>query len=134
MKLDAIKDYFDKTNEEEDNDPGVAPLEGFPPSHRKIATSSSSFIFYNRSMDGPGVETFRPLASQMLFIWQTYVENVDPFFKIVHVPTVSKMVQDSGGNFDLLPSFMEPLMFSIAFAAIVSLIGEEVNAEPTMVL
>ncbi|EXK75975.1 hypothetical protein FOQG_19263 [Fusarium oxysporum f. sp. raphani 54005] len=73
------------------------------------------------------LKNLRPLPSQMLFIWQTYVENVDSFIKVLHVPTVSKLVHECHGNVDLLPSFMDPLMFSISFAAIKSLTSEEVQ-------
>ncbi|KAH7112965.1 hypothetical protein B0J13DRAFT_657430 [Dactylonectria estremocensis] len=99
----------------------------FQSSHRSITSSGSSFIFSNRSLSAASPEYLRPLPSQMLFIWQTYVENVDPSIKVLHVPTVSKMIYDSRGDFSLLPPFMEPLMFSIAFAAVKSLTSEEVQ-------
>ncbi|KAH6971977.1 hypothetical protein EDB80DRAFT_517377, partial [Ilyonectria destructans] len=96
--------------------------------NRPIITSSgSSFIFSNRSLSAASPEYLRPLPSQMLFIWQTYVENVDASIKVLHVPTVSKMIYGSRGDFSLLPPFMEPLMFSIAFAAVKSLTSEEVQ-------
>ncbi|PKX93523.1 Zn(II)2Cys6 transcription factor [Aspergillus novofumigatus IBT 16806] len=96
-------------------------------SHRTISASATSFLFSSRSMSTASTEDLRPLPSQTLFTWQTFVENVDPFIRVLHVPTICKMIPDSRGNFDVLPSSMEPLMFSIAFAAVKSLSSEEVQ-------
>ncbi|KAH7237963.1 hypothetical protein B0J15DRAFT_453431 [Fusarium solani] len=130
QELDVIRDSLNGFNGEEEEGPDDVDSDyatSFQSSYRSTASSSSSFIFSNRSLSVVTPERLRPLPSQMLFIWQTYVENVDPFIKVLHVPTVSKMIYGSRGNFDLLPPFMEPLMFSIAFAAIKSLTTEEVQ-------
>jgi hypothetical protein len=62
----------------------------------------------------------------MLFIWQTFVHNVDPFAKVLHTPTVAKLIQESGGDFGNCPDSMEPLLFSIALGAVISLPPDEV--------
>ncbi|KAK7423570.1 hypothetical protein QQX98_001028 [Neonectria punicea] len=71
---------------------------------------------------GPGsLDALNPLPSQMLFIWQTFVESVDPFIKVLHVPTMDKVVRGLRGNFSTLGPNMEPLLFAISFAAIASM-------------
>ncbi|KAH6955629.1 hypothetical protein BKA56DRAFT_603369 [Ilyonectria sp. MPI-CAGE-AT-0026] len=131
QELDAIRDGFNgfdgEEEEEPDDDADSVYATSFQSSHRSITSSGSSFIFSNRSLSAASPEYLRPLPSQMLFIWQTYVENVDASIKVLHVPTVSKMIYGSRGDFSLLPPFMEPLMFSIAFAAVKSLTSEEVQ-------
>ncbi|KAH7238007.1 hypothetical protein B0J15DRAFT_376741, partial [Fusarium solani] len=126
QELDAIKQNINAASHEDDDADSIY-TPSLQSSHRTISTSTSSFIFSNRSRSTRDTEDLRPLPSQMLFIWQTFIENVDPFIKVLHVPTVSKMIHDSRGNFDLLPPSMEPLMSSIAFASVKSLTSEEVQ-------
>lgn len=57
----------------------------------------------------------------MLFIWRTYVENVDPFVKVLHVPTTDIEVRAIRGNLSTLESDTEALMFAITLAAIASM-------------
>ena len=72
-------------------------------------------------------ENLRPLPSQTQFIWQIYVDNVDPFVKVLHVPTMTKAVQEAMGNFANMDLHMEVLMFSISLAAIRSLSDDDVG-------
>lgn len=73
-------------------------------------------------------ESLYPLPSQMLFLWQTYVHNVDPFMKILHVPSVTKVIRELRGSYDCLDLSMRALMLAIALAAIMSLEDAEVGS------
>ncbi|KAH7142309.1 hypothetical protein DER46DRAFT_619286 [Fusarium sp. MPI-SDFR-AT-0072] len=125
-ELDTIKHHIN-VPDSEDDDVNSIYTPNLQSNHRTLSNSAGSFIFSNRSMNPVRTEDLRPLPSQMLFIWQTFVDNVDSSIKVLHVPTVSRMIYDSRGNSSLLPSFMEPLMFSIAFAAVTSLTRDEVQ-------
>ncbi|KAI1172574.1 hypothetical protein F4777DRAFT_508046 [Nemania sp. FL0916] len=72
-------------------------------------------------------ESLRPLPSQVLYIWEIFVENVDPFIKILHVPTVGKIIKEAKGKFNLMTRGMEALMFAICLAAVNSLHQDEVE-------
>ena len=67
-----------------------------------------------------------PLPSQMLFLWQVYMENVDPFIKVLHVPTMTKVIREMKGHYNSLGSSMQALVLAISLAAIMSLDEEEV--------
>ncbi len=69
----------------------------------------------------------RPLPSQMLFIWQVFVENVGPFVQILHSPTMRKVMEEGWGRTGALDPSMEPLMFAISMAALNPLTEEEVQ-------
>ncbi len=43
-------------------------------------------------------ENLRPLPSQVFYIWEIFVENVDPFIKVLHVPTIGKTIKDAKGE------------------------------------
>ncbi|KAI1304394.1 hypothetical protein F5Y03DRAFT_178425 [Xylaria venustula] len=72
-------------------------------------------------------ENLRPLPSQVLYIWEIFVENVDPFIKILHVPTIGKIIKEAKGKFNLMARGMEALMFAISLAAVTSLHENEVE-------
>ncbi|KAF5676804.1 hypothetical protein FHETE_1997 [Fusarium heterosporum] len=90
------------------------------------ALSHLGFVFgsaeFAKALDG-----LNPMPSQMLFIWQAYVENVDPFIKVLHVPTVEKIVRELKGNFSSCGTNVEPLLFAISLAAITSMDEETVS-------
>ncbi|KAI3336881.1 hypothetical protein HD806DRAFT_517885 [Xylariaceae sp. AK1471] len=72
-------------------------------------------------------ESLQPLPSQVSYIWQIFVENVDPFIKVLHVPTVTKAIRESKGKFNSMSRGMEALMFAISLAAVTSLRENEVE-------
>ena len=63
-------------------------------------------------------------------MWQVYTENVDPVFKILHVPTMNVLVRKLRTNMDILTPGLEALIFSIYFAAITSMEEDEVSRVP----
>lgn len=85
-----------------------------------------AFIFGYRSAD-VDLRPLHPLPSQMPFIWQVYVENVDPLVKILHKPTMEKLIRDMRVSLDVLTPGTEALMFSIYYAAITSMEADEVG-------
>lgn len=61
-------------------------------------------------------------------MWQVYKENVDPIVKVVHVPTVEKLVNQTRKDLDNLTPANEALMFAIYFAAITSMDENDVRS------
>jgi hypothetical protein len=85
------------------------------------------FPFAGDARFGEALAQLRPLPSQMLFIWQIYVENVDPVLKILHVPSIARQIQESRGQLFCLSPAMEALVFAISLVAVGSLPEEEVR-------
>lgn len=63
----------------------------------------------------------------MLFLWQIYMNKVDPFMKILHVPTMTKVIRKLRGSYESLDSSMHALVLAISFAAVMSLESEGVR-------
>ncbi|KAF7547338.1 hypothetical protein G7Z17_g7799 [Cylindrodendrum hubeiense] len=112
----AVNDVADYNEPNDSNTPSVGPVGA--PGHQ-------GFVFGNSGNSG-NLEALNPLPSQMLFIWQTFVENVDPFIKVLHIPSIDKIIRDLRGNFSSLGPNMEPLLFAISLAAIASMDDEAV--------
>ena len=113
----------EEDTEAEDSPPTAerfeARIDNGPPDHH-------AFIFGYRSAD-VDLRPLHPLPSQMPFIWQVYVENVDPLVKILHKPTMERLIRDMRVSLDVLTPGTEALMFSIYYAAITSMEVDEVG-------
>ena len=97
-----------------------------PTSDNRRHSGFYNFLLKNTSATQPH-EAPHPLPSQMLFLWQIYMDNIDPFMKILHVPTITKVIRDIRGSYQSLDPSMQALVLAIAFAAIMSLESEEVG-------
>lgn len=74
------------------------------------------------------LKPLHPLPSQIPFYWQTFVENVDPLVKIMHIPTMSKTIKEVQESTGTLSKSTEALMFSIYLGAVISMTAEEVKS------
>ncbi|KAJ4260475.1 hypothetical protein NW762_007216 [Fusarium torreyae] len=119
--LQAVHDVADYSDSSNNSIMGEPIIDGSPSpfSHLGFVFGSAEFA---KALDG-----LNPMPSQMLFIWQTYVENVDPFIKVLHVPTVEKIIKELKGNFSSCENNVEALLFAISLAAIASLDEETVS-------
>ncbi|KAH8596754.1 fungal-specific transcription factor domain-containing protein [Bisporella sp. PMI_857] len=85
-----------------------------------------NFIMGYSSSD-VNLHDLHPLPSQIPFYWQTFLENVNPLTKIVHRPTMEKVIKEVQHNLDSLSPSTEALMFAIYFSTITSLNADEVR-------
>jgi hypothetical protein len=83
---------------------------------------------HNLSPSAPDLREFHPLPSQIPFLLDIFAENVNAVSRIVHVPTIAKMVRDfRGREMSNLTPANEALMFSIYYAAITSMDEDDVS-------
>jgi hypothetical protein len=124
-----VREIFDELeNNEADIDRSCTP--SLLPSGRSASSNGSAFVFSN-NWDKRGVtdrlEDLRPPASQILLMWRTFVDDAGPFLQVLHVPTVTKVMQKCEGRIEAMESSMEPLVFAISMAAVYPLTREEVR-------
>src|SRR5271154_6076441 len=74
-----------------------------------------AFLFrHNLNPSAPDLRELHPLPSQIPFLLDVFSENVNSIARIVHVPTVAKMVRDlRGSDMTSLTPSNEAVMFSI---------------------
>ena len=76
----------------------------------------------------PDLREFHPLPSQIPFLLDVFSENVNSMIRIIHIPTVTKMVRDlRGSDMTRLTPANEALMFSIYYATITSMEEDDVS-------
>ena len=65
---------------------------------------------------------------QLAFLWQSFVTNVDPFIKVLHIPSVNRMVQTSINLSSMMAEEDQALLLAVSLAAIVSLDDDAVGS------
>ncbi|KAI1433855.1 fungal-specific transcription factor domain-containing protein [Xylaria sp. CBS 124048] len=137
---DEIEALRSETEQLEDDSSDSSDDENSPVTadqHADDHTDHHGFIF-GYSSSNVDLRRLHPLPSQMLFYWQVYMENVDPIVKLLHVPTMTKIIKDLRSDMSTITPGVEALMFAIYLAAIISLEAEEVmtnfGAEKTQLI
>ncbi|KAL7942879.1 mitogen-activated protein kinase [Trichoderma barbatum] len=75
-------------------------------------------------LSGPPIsrtKLLHPPPQQIHELWRTFVENVDPLSKVVHIPTLEKAFHEAANELDTVSRSFEALMFAIYSAAVMSL-------------
>lgn len=86
------------------------------------------FPFYSDPAPSP-VEPLHPPSAVISFIWQTYLDVVDPVLKIFHAPTVQRVVVGVIRGRLKPDSCTECLMFAVYYATVVTMSAAECHRE-----
>ena len=110
----------DDSEEEEDSQ-----LSGQSPAD--TSTSQSSVLFGSSPLRQRELRLLHPPPTQLPALFYYYQHNVDPMVKILHIPSLRKLVMTAATNVDAIPSgnYVEPLLFAMYYSAITSLTEEE---------
>lgn len=73
------------------------------------------------------LRSLHPSQSQILMLCTFFVDNVDPIFKVMHVPTLKRSILDASSSLDNIigGKSMEALLFAMYYAAVTSLTSED---------
>ena len=66
--------------------------------HRSVADCNAFFFGHNLQPPLGNAADYRPLPSQIPFLFQVYVVNVNMLSQIVHVPTINKIIEGLVGG------------------------------------
>ncbi|KAK6448822.1 hypothetical protein FP744_10005072 [Trichoderma asperellum] len=67
------------------------------------------------------LEALHPPPSSISFIWQTYLDVVDPLLKIFHVPSIQRHVMSISQGREIPDAATECLMFAIYYSTVISI-------------
>jgi Fungal Zn(2)-Cys(6) binuclear cluster domain len=81
-----------------------------------------------RGTDKDPIEAF-PRPDHVWILWREFLRNVDPIVKMIHAPTIEKMMQLSCQNVHSLPRNKLTLLFSIFLCAVASMTDEDVRSK-----
>ena len=110
----------DDSDEEDDSQlSGQSPLE--------TNISQSTVLFGSAPFHRKELRLLHPPPTQLNVLFHQYHRNVDPMIKILHIPSLRKLVMSASANIDAVPSgnYVEALLFAMYYAAVTSLTQEE---------
>jgi hypothetical protein len=103
----VFEDYKD------DDDESSPDTQEYPPAEN----DHQSFVLgYNSST--VDLRPLHPLPSQLPFYFQVYVEKVDPLIKMLHKPSLERMMKEAADDLASVSRSQEALLFGIYFAVI----------------
>ncbi|KAK9352189.1 fungal-specific transcription factor domain-containing protein [Lipomyces doorenjongii] len=82
-------------------------------------------LLFGRLMVNNAISSCHPQPVQILRMWQTFIDNVNPLVKLLHAPTVQQLIVEASGRLDKLSRSTEALMFAIYHSSVVSLRNED---------
>ncbi|RVD84630.1 uncharacterized protein DFL_006369 [Arthrobotrys flagrans] len=86
-------------------------------SHSRSHINYYSFLL--RQADAAAkYDLIHPHPSQLLLLWQAYVDDIDPFIKVLHVPSMTRLIRGLRGQYHSLKPTTEALIFAICLAAV----------------
>lgn len=121
FQLDDVRSGVNRLSDEAD----YSSSEADEPSKPDEEPSHEGFIFGYRS-ESLDLSSFHPSPAHILRLWHIYQVNVEPVLKILHVPTIDKLFRDLSSGSPVSRK-EEPLVFTIYYAAVVSLEEDEVG-------
>ncbi|KAF4342473.1 transcription factor [Fusarium beomiforme] len=71
------------------------------------------------------VYEIHPEPKQIFLLWQTFVECVNPFIKIIHVPSLQKRILDASWDPANIPKPLSAIMFAIYLLSVTSMSAED---------
>ncbi|UNI24667.1 hypothetical protein JDV02_010398 [Purpureocillium takamizusanense] len=82
-------------------------------------------LFGNQHQTLIDLSTLHPDAVDIFRLWQVYLENADPLFKVTHNPSLQRRIIAAAKNLASIERSLEALMFSIYSLATFSLTEED---------
>ena len=113
-----LRDILDDPTDDEEDYPS-------PGASSSSASTNNHGYLFGFSSTATSLRNLHPPAERIMVYWSIFKTNVDPVFKVLHIPTSEQFVLNAALNLDRLTKSQEVFMFSIYFAAVTSLSKEE---------
>ena len=88
---------------------------------RAAALPNPSDLVLGRAVAREDLHDLRPQSMDVFRLWQVFLDNVNPLTKLLHVPTVQRVILDASPPRTPLPSWAEALTFAIYASAVTSM-------------
>ena len=107
------------------SDEEYSPDSGHTPSDTH--TSNTSVLFGSSPLPAEKLRPSHPSPHHMSMLCTLYTRNCDPVFKVLHIPTLEKLVANASANMQNMPfgNHVEALLFAMYYSATTSLTEEQ---------
>lgn len=107
------------TSQESELQSAIETPGGTPES--RSATFGFDGLISNPFESTTNVSSLLPCPRQAILLWQSYLNNVNPLIRVLHIPTVEPVIFSAINDANRTPPDVMTLLFSIYFAAVTSL-------------
>jgi hypothetical protein len=94
----------------------------------KMFEKNDDHLLFGSRERAVDISTLHPEAVQIFRLWQVYLENVNPLFKVTHTPSLQGRIIEAASNLSNISPTLEALLFGIYFISIFSLAVEDCQA------
>ncbi len=112
---EILEDFFDQNS-------SLASIGDAP---RETPSTLDLSLVFHSTPSTESLSGFHPPTSQIFRLWETFLKNVDPLVKIIHVPTVQRQLLQASVDLPNVSKAFEAFMFSLYASAITTLSNEE---------
>jgi hypothetical protein len=91
----------------------------------QVYKSNDEILLFGSRQTNVDLSTLHPEQVQIFRLWQIYLENVNPLFKVTHTPTLQARIVEAASDLAKIDPPFEALMFGIYCIAILSLVDDE---------
>lgn len=82
-------------------------------------------ILFSAGMAPKNITSYHPEPVDIFRLWQIYMDNINPIFKITHAPTIQQQIIEASGHLNEVSPDLEALMFGIYCTALMSISDED---------
>jgi len=90
-------------------------------SHDAVYPIDGGGLIFGFQSSKSSLTTTHPEPVHIFRLWQTFIDNVNPITKMVHVPTTQQSLMSASANLKSVSKNFEALMFAIYGMAVLSL-------------
>ncbi|KAF5025772.1 hypothetical protein F66182_2105 [Fusarium sp. NRRL 66182] len=126
-ELDEIRTEMEAMNDQQDDSEDDTTPEQSPLQNPGLESDHHSFLF-GYSSANVDLTGLHPLPAQASFLWQVYLENIEPLIKVLHIPTMSRLMTKARRGEHELRAGDEAVVFAIYYSAVTSMEEQEVQA------
>jgi hypothetical protein len=115
-----VSDIKDLLDEFSDEDSDVVS-----PENKPSPSAGEQAYIYSFNSIACSLAVFHPTPGQVLFLWQVFVNQVDPVLRMLHKPTMRASIMNAKDNISEMGKPFEALLFAIYFASVTSMTEEQ---------
>lgn len=108
---------------------GYNSMDQFHESHRHDERGPNQSPCLFKAFPTSVLEHLRLPRVLVAFLWQKYLENVEPILKILHAPTVQRQILNNTQSRETLGAPTECLISAISYAAVATMTVEDCRIE-----
>jgi Fungal specific transcription factor domain len=86
-----------------------------------MVSNNAAVLLFGFQHTHTNLTSLHPQPMDIMRLWQTFLDNVNPLIKVIHAPTIQQQIIETSTNLEGVSKGMEALLFSIYLLAVTSI-------------